>query len=46
MNLIYEFFVLIFGVLLDDIEFMIYLILNMYVVNNKLVRSSFIVVLI
>lgn len=46
MNLIYEFFVLIFGVLLDDIEFMIYLILNMYVVNNKLVRSSFIVDLI
>lgn len=46
MNLIYEFFVLIFGVLLDDIEFMIYLILNMYVVNNKLVRSSFILVLI
>lgn len=40
MNLIYESSVLIFGALLDDTEPMIYLTLNMYVVNNKLARSS------
>lgn len=40
VNLIHESSVLIFGALLDDTEPMIYLTLNMYVVNNKLARSS------
>lgn len=46
MNLIHESSVLIFGALLDDTEPMIYLTLNMYVVNNKLARSSSTVALI
>lgn len=46
VNLIHESSVLIFGALLDDTEPMIYLTLNMYVVNNKLARSSSTVALI